>query len=91
MVWVWRNFVPMMGSGLVGMGMGHFSLVGMVMALCAHWVPYPLPSLPWKEVQEMEEPVGSIYGGSDRGRCVLLSEKVGEESLVAEIEIGRTC
>jgi hypothetical protein len=30
---------------VVGMGMGQFFLVGMGMASCAHWVPYPLPSL----------------------------------------------
>jgi hypothetical protein len=24
-VWVWRNFVPMMGSGYGHMGMGYFS------------------------------------------------------------------
>jgi hypothetical protein len=39
-VWVWHNFVPMIGSGY-----GPFSLVCMGMALCAHLVPYPLPSL----------------------------------------------
>jgi hypothetical protein len=41
-VWVWRNFVPIMGSGY---GYGKFSPVGMGIALCAHWIPYPLPSL----------------------------------------------
>jgi hypothetical protein len=42
-VWVWRNFVPMMGSGYEYGSI--FFLVGMGMASCAHWVPYPLPSL----------------------------------------------
>jgi hypothetical protein len=42
-VWVWRNFVLTMGSGYeYGL---IFFLVGMNMASCAHWVPYPLPSL----------------------------------------------
>jgi hypothetical protein len=42
-VWVCHNFVPMMGSGYGYESI--FFLVGMGMASCAHWVPYPLPSL----------------------------------------------
>jgi hypothetical protein len=42
-IWVWRNFVPMMGSGYEYESI--FFLVGIGMASYVHWVPYPLPSL----------------------------------------------
>lgn len=40
---VLRNFLPIMDSEYV-YGV-YFSLVGIDMALCTHWVPYPLSSL----------------------------------------------
>jgi hypothetical protein len=52
------------------MDMVNFFLVGMSMALCAHWIPYPLPSL-------------AMGGGLDLGfprKIILLENKDREVS-----------